>query len=764
MGKHGLKTGLLGLGTAILAAACGGGGGGGSGPNGSPASVAGIVVVHADVARRDPKALGTAPAEFAGEPTSGTAALAHADWMVADASFAGTTAEDGTFTIEGLAPGRHVLDVTRTLAGDLVAASLPFGVGDDGGATVVAELMWGSARVRSSFVRDGKDDEQIVGPSGALVVVEDGRIIELGDGVRVLRDTDRDGRFDTCEVVAEVGTCVVAQIDTLLAYVPDTMRVGADAYVQAVLTLDDGSAIDASGVAAWHSSNDGVASVDSFGRLTAYAAGDAEIQARIGDLGSTPATLHVVERAALVRIQIQNASCYYPVGVGEGDDAPRPGPLPPPDGDGVWAPTCRQVVESGGQIAFIAVGEYADGDFQDLSDEVVWTVDPAEIGDVENATFTGRAAGSGTITASLGDVRSDPTDVRVVTEPTLVSIAIYTNDGGAGVQPPVPGTDGGGRAQAQDDVPCLGCTGFQLTVLLGDTLPLAANGEYDTGAYRDLTDQVTWQSSNASVVQVEGDGTLTAVAAGDASVTASLGSITSEPARVTVVASATLQSLWIWQSGDRVVAKSDQRFFTANGSYDIGFGRDVTKDATWHTSDASVARFDAPGVVTGVGAGTVEVWAELDGIASDRVALEVFETSELDYCDPVNVNRGTWSDGFNRVLLESDCATYTQPGVAALRFTVTETASPGGIFDPCLDLYVFQGERKVRTIREEGCGEPFAPAPSDGGSDEVLKYQVRAFWDLKDDAGAAVAPGMYQIHGRFYLYYDPVVSLTVTIE
>ena len=265
-------------------------------------------------------------------------------------------------------------------------------------------------------------------------------------------------------------------------------------------------------------------------------------------------------------------------------------------------------------------------------------------------------------------------------------------------------------------------------------------------------------------MQVAGDGTLTAAAAGESDVTASFDGITSDPAHVTVVASATLQSLWIWQSGDHVVAKNDQRFFTANGSYDIGFGRDVTKDATWRTSDASIARFDAPGVLTGVGAGNVEVWAELDGVASDRVALEVFETSELDYCDPANVNRGTWSDGFNRVLLESDCATYARPGVAALRFTVTEATSPGGIFDPCLDLYVFQGERKVRTIREEGCGEAFTPAPADGGSDEVLKYQVRAFWDLKDDAGTPVAPGDYQIHGRFYLYYDPVVSLTVRIE
>ena len=117
-----------------------------------------------------------------------------------------------------------------------------------------------------------------------------------------------------------------------------------------------------------------------------------------------------------------------------------------------------------------------------------------------------------------------------------------------------------------------------------------------------------------------------------------------------------------------------------------------------------------------------------------------------------------------RVLLESDCATYSQPDVAALRFTVTEKTSPGGIFDPCLDLYVFQGDARVRTVREEGCGAPFLPSDSEGMADEILKYQVRAFWDLKDDAGSPVPPGTYQIDGRFYLYYDPVVSLTVTIE
>jgi hypothetical protein len=184
-----------------------------------------------------------------------------------------------------------------------------------------------------------------------------------------------------------------------------------------------------------------------------------------------------------------------------------------------------------------------------------------------------------------------------------------------------------------------------------------------------------------------------------------------------------------------------------------------------------VARFDSPGVLTGVGAGLTEVWAELrsstngDVIQSARTVIEGFETSELEYCDAANVNRGLWSDDFNRVVLESDCAEYTPPDVVTIRYTVTETQPHGGIFDPCLDLSILRGTETVRVLREEGCGDPFlaAGAPQ-RDEDTVLKYQLRAFWDLKDESGATVPPGTYTVFGRFYLYYDPIVSIDVEVR
>jgi hypothetical protein len=226
-----------------------------------------------------------------------------------------------------------------------------------------------------------------------------------------------------------------------------------------------------------------------------------------------------------------------------------------------------------------------------------------------------------------------------------------------------------------------------------------------------------------------------------------------------------VQSLYAYPEGqDRVIGKGEQARFHATAFYDVGFDRDVTADAEWHSSDETVGGFDSPGVFTGRSAGTAAVWAVLDGQQSDPLPIEVYATSELQYCDPTNVNRTTWSDDFNRVTLESDCAEYTPPAVVALRFSVTESQHPGGIFDPCLDLYAYQGDTPVRTIRQEGCGDPFLAPMAPGRDEAVLKYQLTAFWDLKDADGASVPPGDYTILGRFYLYYDPVVKLSIQVQ
>jgi hypothetical protein len=512
--------------------------------------------------------------------------------------------------------------------------------------------------------------------------------------------------------------------------------------------------MDVTGIVTWVSSQPSVAAISGWGHVTTAAVGETDITAGLGDLTSAPLALTVVERPTLRRIVLQNASCYYPYPYADGTVRPVP---PTMDGDILPPPSCEQVLRIGATLQIAAVGEFDTGYYEDLTDEVEWRVDPAEVGDVAVGLFTARAVGTAKVSAALNGIESDAIDVRVVDHATVVELSIYPMDRGY-LLPPGPIAEG-------EPVPCMGCGNFLMTLLRDDTVRFGATARYDTGEWEDVTASVTWHSSDPSVAAFDASGVLTAAGAGETSVDASLGDVASASATVRVVNEATLQSLYVYQDGpERVIAKGEQAVFHAAGYYDIGFDRDVTTEAAWRSSDETVGGFDSPGVFTGRAAGTVTVWAELDGQQSQPLTIEVFATSELDYCDPNAVNRATWSDDFNRVTLESDCAEYTAPDVVALRFSVTEMQRPGGIFDPCLDLYAYRGDTLVRAIREEGCGDPFLAPNAPGRDEAALKYQLSAFWDLKDADGQTVPPGDYTIFGRFYLYYDPVVQLPIRVN
>ncbi|MGE0520454.1 MAG: Ig domain-containing protein [Candidatus Binatia bacterium] len=562
---------------------------------------------------------------------------------------------------------------------------------------------------------------------------------------------------DNCAGSACVAPCAAGEpidIDRIDVFASPRLVVGQEALASANAVLSDGTGVDVTWLAVWSSTAPALASVDSWGRVSAIAAGAAELTATLGGVVSAPARVDVVERPTLLRIHLQNASCYYPLADPTGPDVK---PVPPEATGWLPPPWCQQVVRIGAIVRFLAVGEFDTGYVADITDEVSWRAEPAAVGTIETGAFTATGVGAARITAALGAVTSDAQEVRVVDRPTIVALSVYPSNFAYN------SVDGGPLVDPARPAPCFEC-GYALTVLSGDAVQFSATAHYETGDWEDVSERVTWRTSDAAVLAIDATGRASAAGAGTARIDASLDEVTSSPAEVRVVEQATLQYLSAYpDAADRVVAKDAQAIFHAVGFYDIGFSRDVTSQATWHSSDEAIGGFGAPGVFTGRAAGDVTVWAELDGVRSEPLPMEVFATSALDYCDPANVNRGTWSDDFNRVTLESDCAAYRPPAIVELRFTVAETQRPGGIFDPCLDLYAYRGDELIRTIREEGCGDPFL-APTAPGRDEAApRYQLKAFWDLKDEAGRTVPAGTYAIRGRFYLYYDPIVSVDVTV-
>jgi len=776
-------------------------------------------------------------------------ALAAANWSVDNGAIQGVTGTDGRFATGPLSPGPHTLRIAKTLNGNLASFSVPFTAGDDGSGEVVVEVSWGQVKSISTFVRDGVQGRDIYGPTGNWVSLRDDRIGSFGNGVQTYSDPDGDGFFDvdlclpgpvSCEnkdpnctdaascpctpvcptcthepypcsgdnscsqagdqcVCASscagcddcpqrvcVSGCAAVQIMGLdLNGASVQLTAGQQHWLGASFRLSNGDRFDVTAIAYWRSSNQAAARVDSWGLVTAVAAGLTEITAGVGPFSSTALSLSVLERPSLRRIFVENVSCFYPLGaptVEAGTTAPIAGggrtdilPVPP----------CSQVVQIGGTLQFRALGEFDNGYYQDITGEVDWQLLPPEIGQVVAGLFTAVHEGTAALTARLENIVSDATNIRVVSQPTVVAVSIYADNGGVPVvaqgEAPSPVASGMpcytvGPAATLANTACC-CPGplagdsaapcrcnYTLTVLRGDQLHFHATAQYDTGVWQDVTKLATWRSSANAVASIDAAGVMTAITSGEASIDAMFEGVVSDPAGIHVVDQATLQSLFIYQEGGgRILAKGEQRFFHAYGTYDIGISRDVTTEADWRSSNESVGGFEAAGVFTGRAAGIVEVWAESEGQRSSVQEFEVFETSALTYCDPSRINRTVWSDDFNRVTLESDCASYIQPEVVTLRYSVTEIQPHGGIFNPCLDLYVFAGQTKVRTIREQGCGDPFIALAAPGRDEEVLKYQLRAFWDLKDESGAPVVPGTYTIYGRFYLYYDPVVSIDVEV-
>ena len=136
-----------------------------------------------------------------------------------------------------------------------------------------------------------------------------------------------------------------------------------------------------------------------------------------------------------------------------------------------------------------------------------------------------------------------------------------------------------------------------------------------TAEVRDQNGQVmagagaTWTSSNASVATVGGSGLVTAAGNGTATITATAGGVSGT---ATVTVTQVVSAVVVSPAADTLVAGDTLRLSAeatdANGHPVAG------AEFTWASGDMSVAVVDGSGLVTGTGAGEVEITATSSGV------------------------------------------------------------------------------------------------------------------------------------------------------
>lgn len=142
-------------------------------------------------------------------------------------------------------------------------------------------------------------------------------------------------------------------------------------------------------------------------------------------------------------------------------------------------------------------------------------------------------------------------------------------------------------------------TALELTV--GGTGKLTATG----------AEGITWASSNAGVAAVGEDGTVTAVAAGTATISASAEGADPITCTVTVKEAPkkdlVLESIWGIKGASISVGEEATMRVTADG--------ETVDDSSikWSTANSSIATVDASGVVKGVASGKTDLIAEVYG-------------------------------------------------------------------------------------------------------------------------------------------------------
>jgi len=415
-----------------------------------------------------------------------------------------------------------------------------------------------------------------------------------------------------------------------------TLGIGINQQYVATVTYSDGSTADLSAGVTWTSSSTSVATITSAGLATTVAAGQTTITASVSGMSDT-STLTVVQ-ANLTSIAVSPAV---------------------------------QTIAAGTSQQFSAIGSFDDGSTQLLT-SVTWSSSVNAVATVDvNGLANGVGTGAVTITATAGSVSG--TASLTVSAATLVSIAVTPANSSMAVgttkqfaatatfsdsslqdvsgvvvwtssNPAAATINAQGMASSvatgSTTVTATygtvsGSTGLTVStahlvsvsivpanpfIAKGTSIKLTASGTFSDGSVATNLSGVSWKSSKPNIANVRGSGIAHGKKGGSVTVTATASGISGTT--TLTVRTGTLVSLAITPAAPTAAAGTKQQF-TATGTFSDGSTQDITLNAHWSSSSASVATIaNAPSVAalaTCNNAGTTTIGANSGGITGSAV-------------------------------------------------------------------------------------------------------------------------------------------------
>jgi C1A family cysteine protease len=247
-----------------------------------------------------------------------------------------------------------------------------------------------------------------------------------------------------------------------------------------------------------------------------------------------------------------------------------------------------KLLEPGETVQFTAIVEFNDGSSRDVTTEVSWNSSLPAIASITGGGLCeGLTVGETQVTASY-----NYSGLPFVSNPAIVTVDRLES------------------IQIDADP----------KIVYGWKYPFKALGVYESGATADLSDQVQWISGNTSVITIDANGTGTTVAEGNANISATLGSLTSNIKSVQVVAGYELTALLVQPLNPRISAGTILQlqlkgyFADPSNPTSLPINQRLHCDQfDWTSSDETTASVNQSGLVTGNSSGSSRVTAARQG-------------------------------------------------------------------------------------------------------------------------------------------------------